>query len=166
MYHLYPEENNAYLCPNEYAFGSELIAAPFTTPQDMSTQTSRQVIWLPEGDWFDLAYGEHFSGNGWISFYGALADIPVFAKAGAILPMGPFKGWDNVGPPKDLTLHIYPGADNIFELYEDDGVSTAYQQGKYALSRIEQKWLGSKLKLFIKSPANLATYCPEKRTIR
>ncbi|MBG0786877.1 MAG: DUF5110 domain-containing protein [Anaerolineaceae bacterium] len=164
MYHLYPEENDAYLCPTEYAFGSELIAAPFTTPQDVSTQSSRQVIWLPEGDWFDFAHGEHYAGNGWISYYGTLADIPVFAKAGAILPMGPLMGWENIASPKEITLHIYPGADNVFELYEDDGVSTGYQQGKCAITRIEQKWLGSKMKLFIEPPANLETFSPNKRT--
>ncbi len=163
MYHLHPEDNNAYLCPNEYAFGSELIAAPFTTPQDVSTQSSRQVLWLPEGEWFDFTHGDHYSGNGWVSYYGTLADIPVFAKAGAIIPMGPLMGWDNVSPPNQLTLHIYPGVDNVFELYEDDGVSTGYQLGKYAVTRIEQKLLGSKIKLFIDPPANLATFCPEER---
>ncbi len=62
-----------------------------------------------------------------------------------------------------LTLHIYPGVDNVFELYEDDGVSTGYQLGKYAVTRIEQKLLGSKIKLFIDPPANLTTFCPEER---
>ena len=164
MYHLHPEENSAYLCPNEYAFGSELIVAPFTTPQDESTQSSRQVIWLPEGDWFDFVHGDRYSGEGWMAYYGTLADIPVFAKAGAIVPMGPLADWDNIESPQELTLHVYPGADNVYQLYEDDGVTTAYQQDKYALTRFEQKWQGDILKLFIEPPENLAKFCPDDRT--
>ena len=164
MYHLHPEANDAYLCPNEYAFGSELIVAPFTTPLDEGTQSSRQVVWLPEGDWFSFERGEYYPGNGWIAYYGTLSDIPVFAKAGAIVPMGPFSGWDNISPPQDLTLHVFPGADNVYELYEDDGVSTAYQDGEFALTRIEQNWQGDKLTLYIDSPDNLAKFCSEDRT--
>ena len=164
MYHLHPEANDAYLCPNEYAFGSELIVAPFTTPLDEGTQSSRQVVWLPEGDWFSFERGEYYPGNGWIAYYGTLSDIPVFAKAGAIVPMGPFSGWDNISPPQNLTLHVFPGADNVYELYEDDGVSMAYQDGEFALTRIEQNWQGDKLTLYIDSPDNLAKFCPEDRT--
>jgi len=164
MYHLYPEVNDAYLCPNEYTFGTELIAAPFTTPQDEFTNSSRQVIWLPEGDWFDFNHGDCYSGNGWIAYYGTLADIPVFAKAGAIVPMGPLTGWDNVAPPKNLTLHIFPGSDNVYELYEDDGVTTAYQKGDFAITRIEQKWQGDRLELLIEPSENLAEFSPEDRS--
>lgn len=164
MYHLYPEENNAYLCPNEYAFGSELFVAPFTTPMDKSTQSSRQAIWLPEGDWFDFTHGDRYPGEGWIAYYGTLADIPVFAKAGAIVPMGPLTGWDNIAPPKDLAIHVFPGADNTFTLYEDNGVSTAYQQGQYTVTRIEQRWQEYRQKLFIEPPENLEKFCPNGRT--
>ena len=163
VYHLFPETNDAYLCPNEYVFGSELIVAPFTTPRDEYTQSSRQVVWLPEGDWFDFTHGKHISGDGWIAYYGTLGNIPVFAKAGAIVPMGPLAGWDNIAPPQDLTLHIFPGADNVFKLYEDDGVTTVYQQGEYAITRIEQKWQGKKLALIIEPPENLAEFCPGDR---
>ncbi|MDY6873773.1 MAG: glycoside hydrolase family 31 protein, partial [Chloroflexota bacterium] len=65
MYYLNPKENDAYLCPNEYTFGSELIAVPFTRPRDADTRLSRQVVWLPEGDWFDFFTGNHYDGGGW-----------------------------------------------------------------------------------------------------
>ena len=163
LYHLYPEQPDAYLCPNEYSFGSELIAAPFTTPRDDSTQLSRQVLWLPEGDWFDFSSGDHYSGKGWIAYYGGLDAIPVFAKAGAIVPLGPLAGWDNTQAPQELTLKIFPGADNGFELYEDDGLTTAYQQGEYALTRLEQNWRGNELVFTITPPAAVFDFLPRQR---
>ncbi len=140
MYHLTPNENDAYICPNQYTFGSELIAAPFTTPKDEHTQLSRQVIWLPKGDWFNFFTGEHFPGGGWHVFYGDLSQIPVFAKSGAIVPLGPATAWHDVDLPDALTIHIYPGADNTYELYEDDGETQSYQQGVFALTKFNLDW--------------------------
>jgi hypothetical protein len=140
MYHLYPEENDAYLCANQYTFGSELFAAPFTTPIDGHTRLSRQVVWLPEGDWFDFFSGEHFSGKGWIPVYGDLERIPVFACAGAIVPLGSGKSWPGTGLPDALTVNIFPGASNHYQLYEDDGETQAYQDGAYALTSFDLNW--------------------------
>jgi len=145
MYHLYPEDNNAYLCPNEYTFGSELIAIPFTTPIDKDTRLSRQVIWLPKGDWFDFFTGEHNHGDGWLALYGDLDMIPVFAKAGAIVLLSPSVDWGGIDLPDTLTVNIYPGADNTFQLYEDDGETQAYLEGEYALTTFSQSWQENKI---------------------
>jgi alpha-glucosidase (family GH31 glycosyl hydrolase) len=140
MYHLYPNQEHAYQCPNEYAFGSELIASPFTTPRDRDTRLSRQVVWLPEGDWFDFFCGDHFQGGGWYAIYGQLDSIPVFARAGAILPLGPKVDWGGINLPDTLIIHIFPGADNEYLLYEDDGETLNYKQGEYALTAFKQSW--------------------------
>jgi alpha-glucosidase (family GH31 glycosyl hydrolase) len=140
MYHLAPEENDASLCPNEYTFGSELIAVPYTTPRDPDTRLSRQVVWLLEGDWFDFFSGRHYAGGGWYAVYGGLDRIPVFAKAGAIVPLGPNEGWGNVDVPDTLTVKVFPGRDNKFELYEDDGETQAYQDGVHAITVFSQVW--------------------------
>ena len=164
VYHLYPEQPDAYLCPSEYAFGSELIAAPFTTPRDASTGFSRQTLWLPEGDWFDFSSGEHYTGGGWMSYYGGLKDIPVLAKAGAIVPLGPLTGWDNVDLPVELTLKIFPGADNVFDLYEDDGLTSAYQQGDFSLTHLVQEWREDELTFTITPPTADFDFLPAHRT--
>ncbi len=88
MYYEYPDEEAAYHCPQQYLFGTELIAAPFVEPADPDTGLSRQVVWLPEGDWYHVFTGEHLEGDRWHAIYGALKDIPLFARAGAILPLG------------------------------------------------------------------------------
>lgn len=134
MYHLYPELEEAYSCPNEYAFGSELLAAPFITPHNPDTGMSRQVVWLPEGDWFHFFTGVYKPGDAWHAIYGKLDNIPLFAKAGAIVPLGPMTGWGGVENPDKLFVHVFPGASNRFELYEDDGVSQMYLEGSYAIT--------------------------------
>lgn len=140
MYHLFPEENDAYQCPNEYTFGSELVAVPFTTHTNENTRMSRQPVWLPEGKWFDFFNGNYYQGGGWYAVYGDLGRIPVFAKAGAIVPLGPNVPWGGVSLPDTLIINIYPGSDNTYQLYEDDGESQAYKAGAFALTTFDLSW--------------------------
>lgn len=134
MYYENPEEEAAYRCPQQYYFGSELMAAPFTTPLDPDTRMSRQQVWLPAGDWFDFFTGDPYSGDRWITVYGTLDESPVFAKAGAIVPLAPRRGWGGVNNPDTLEIHIFPQHQHRFVLYEDDGQTMAYQQGHFCLT--------------------------------
>jgi alpha-glucosidase (family GH31 glycosyl hydrolase) len=165
MYWLHPEEDTAYACPNQYYFGSELVAAPFVAPAETDTGLSRQVVWLPEGDWFDFFSGEHRVGGAWRTIYGGLGDIPVFAKAGAIIPMGLLAGWGGIDNPADLTIMIFPGADNTFELFEDDGETTAYQAGRFGLTRLRQTWGEKRLDFAIAPVAGDASLIPAERRL-
>jgi putative sterol carrier protein len=131
MYHEFPAQEPAYHCPDQYLFGSELLAAPFITPMDPDLRLSRQVVWLPEGGWFDFFSGVSYAGDGWHAIYGDLDDIPVFAKAGAIVPLAAEDGLSN---PEELIVHLFPGANNEFSLYEDDRLD------EYSLTRIQQNW--------------------------
>ena len=158
LYYTNPEVEDLYTfaAHSTYWFGSELIAAPFTKPANPETGLSRQNIWLPEGHWFDFFTGEHLQGGGWQTVYGLLDDIPVYAKAGAIVPLAPEVGWGGIENPETLRLVIFPGANNTFELYEDDGETTGYQRGQYALTKLEQLWDEDVL-TFTVSPATGAT---------
>jgi len=140
LYYLHPEESASYECPQEYTFGSELIAAPFTSPRDPQTGLSRQSIWLPEGHWYDFWSGEVYPG-GWHVVHGGLGDIPVFAKAGAVVPLSEENHWNQPGNPERLHLHAFAGGDGRYDLYEDDGETQAYLQGDFAITplRLEQK---------------------------
>jgi hypothetical protein len=72
----------------------------------------------------------HYKGGTSYSIYGRAEDIPVFAKAGAILPLAlPSEGIDEL--PRHLAVHVFPGKNNSFTMYEDDGISTEYQQGVF-----------------------------------
>ncbi|MBZ0318605.1 MAG: glycoside hydrolase family 31 protein [Anaerolineae bacterium] len=161
MYYEYPENEEAYHCPHQYLFGTELIAAPYVHPADPDTQLSRQVVWLPEGDWVHFFSGEHFAGNRWHAIYGRLGDIPLFAKAGAIIPLA--NGLNGVGNPNELHIHIFAGADNTFTLYEDDGETSRFAEGHFCETRFTQRWLGHKLELVMDAPSGDTTLIPEQR---
>jgi alpha-glucosidase (family GH31 glycosyl hydrolase) len=125
----------AFDAKDQYFFGSELIAAPITKPAQSDTGVAVKRVWFPAGNWYNLFNGEQFTGQGWHEIKATLEDIPVFAKAGAIIPLAPRVGWGGIDNPQELDIHVFPGADNTFELYEDDGETTDYQHGKYAITR-------------------------------
>jgi alpha-glucosidase (family GH31 glycosyl hydrolase) len=93
------------------------------------------MVWFPAGTWFSFFSGKEVPGGGWREITATLEDIPVFARAGAIVPLAPKVGWGGIEIPGELSLYIFPGADNEFLLYEDDGETTDYLQGKYAITR-------------------------------
>lgn len=168
MYHDYPEYPEAYACPQQYLFGTELIAAPYTSPCDPDTRLSRQVFWLPPGDWFHLFTGEYLRGDNWYARYGSMEDIPVFARAGGIVPLGPRTGWGGVENPSELHVTVFAGADGRFTLYEDDGISKDYQQGAFALTTITQRWEpgsdATSLKLTLSPVSGDIAILPEARS--
>ena len=129
MYYEYPQEEQAYHCPNQYFFGSELVAAPFTAPMEADTRLSSRDVWLPPGRWFHFFSGEALTGGRWQRWYGALDDVPLFAHPGAIIPLGPQQADNRTGNPDELTVHLFPGGSRRFGLYEDDGVGAAYRRG-------------------------------------
>jgi alpha-glucosidase (family GH31 glycosyl hydrolase) len=166
MYYDYPEDEAAYWCPQQYLFGSQLIAAPFMSPIDPDTRLARQVIWLPQGDWIDFASGEYYAGGGWHAVYGRLEDIPLFAKAGAILPLGPKVGWGGIDNPAALDVHIFAGADGRFVLYEDDGNTLAYRDGARTLTEFAHHWQSDHLDVVMGAAQGDAASLPERRTVR
>jgi alpha-glucosidase (family GH31 glycosyl hydrolase) len=135
MYYGNMENASAFDAQDQYFFGSELIAAPITDAVRPETGFAVKRIWFPAGEWHNFFTGERFQGGQWHEIKAALEDIPVFAKAGAIVPLASQPAWGGLDNPTELHLHIFPGADNVFELYEDDGETTDYQRGKYAITR-------------------------------
>jgi hypothetical protein len=130
---LYYEDtaDGAYECRQAYRFGTQLLAAPFTAPRDPDTRFAAQSIYLPRGEWFDFWTGARYAGGRWRTFYGGLDDIPVLARAGALVPLDFGDG---------LTLRIFPGADGEFELYEDDGETLDYAAGRCARTTFSAGW--------------------------
>lgn len=109
----------AYEVPNEYWFGTELIACPITKPADKETLLAPFAAWLPEGDWFDFFTGQHYRGNRKLTVYRGLETIPVFLKAGGIVPLAEDYTDSHLHNPKVLELVVANGAHGSFDLYED-----------------------------------------------
>jgi alpha-glucosidase (family GH31 glycosyl hydrolase) len=129
----------AFKAKDQYFFGSELLVAPVIKPANAKTGLATQKIWFPAGNWFNFFSGEQITGGEWHRVKAALEDIPVYAKAGAIVPLAPKVGWGGIENPTELDLYIFPGADNRFELYEDDGETTNYLRGKYSITAFTLK---------------------------
>lgn len=128
MYWGSPDIDAAYHVPNEYMFGTELLAAPITEPMDKSSRRGKADVWLPQGDWFDFFTGRRYSAsspNGRrMTVWRPLDGIPVFAKAGGIVPMQPLAEGDSINSvdnPQHLEIIVFPGADGDFTLMEDSG---------------------------------------------
>ena len=153
---------------DEFMFGRSILAAPIVDPQyteekvvrtnEMTgwdrndvrgqkedtrgvdwTATKTATKYLPKGtDWYDFWTNKRLKGGQNITFETSLDRVPMFVRAGSILPLGPEmqyvgeKAWDN------LEIRIYPGADGLFTLYEDEGDSYHYEKGAY--STIIIKW--------------------------
>lgn len=119
VYYEYPWEEAAYRHRNEYFFGTQLLVCPVTSPTEFETLRARTKGWLPEGLWFDFFSGRAYRGGRELTFWRRLEELPVFARAGAIVPLsgdGDLAAWRN---PERLTVRIYPGGDGRFTLYEE-----------------------------------------------
>ncbi|MBD3239617.1 MAG: DUF5110 domain-containing protein, partial [Chitinivibrionales bacterium] len=163
MYWSHPKREEAYHCPNQYWFGTELIAAPFVTPAEPSLRLSRQVVWLPPGDWYGFFDGARYEGNRWHAIYGRIEDIPVFARAGAIVPLAGDETVNGAPNPEHMRIRAYAGADNTFELYEDDGETTAHERGESCTTPIELRGSATRLTLSVGKPAGGTKVLPSKR---
>ncbi|HEY6041360.1 MAG TPA: TIM-barrel domain-containing protein [Anaerolineae bacterium] len=163
MYYEHPQAEAAYQAPNQYYFGSDLLAAPFVSPRDPDTRLAKQTVWLPSGDWFNFFTGEFVRGGGWKSFYGGLDEIPVFARAGAIVPLAPKTAWGGIENPRELIVHIFAGADHAYELFEDDGESLEFTHGKFCTTQFTQKWSAGELAFTIHAASGDRSPVPAKR---
>ena len=128
----YPDDPKAVACDNQYLWGENILVAP-VVEKDV---TSRKV-YLPQGDWFDFWSGEPITGGRDLSRPVDLETMPLFVRAGAILPLGPVKQYVDEKIDQPLSISIYPGSDASFLLYEDDGKSFNYRRGE---------WTGTKMK--------------------
>ncbi len=113
---------------DQFLFGPALLV----NPVHVQGATSRGV-YLPEGaDWYDFWTGQRFEGGQRIDAPAPYESLPVYARAGSIVPMGPDLQYTDEKPADPLTLWVYTGADAVFELYEDDGVGYGYENGSFS----------------------------------
>lgn len=122
----FPADPSAWNLPDQYLLGPALMVAPVVE----QGSTSRQV-YLPAGaDWYDYWTGQRHAGGLVIDAYAPIDILPLFVRAGSILPLG--EDIQSTGESQRVSeIRIYPGADGRFELYQDDGISYAYEHGEY-----------------------------------
>jgi alpha-glucosidase len=133
----FPNNIRTYSLDDQFLLGDALMAAPIGHPG----QTSRRV-YLPNGPWYDFWTSERVSGE--VTADAPLELMPLFVRAGSVLPRGPVMQHSAEWPPESLQLHIYPG-DGESWLYEDDGHSLAYQTGEFQVTRFACETHGGNL---------------------
>jgi alpha-glucosidase (family GH31 glycosyl hydrolase) len=133
----YPDDPIAVARDDEYFWGRDILVAPVCE----KGATSRRV-YLPRGEWYDFWTGERMHGSREINRNVDLETLPLFVRAGAILPLGPVKQYTGEKVDGPLTVTIYPGADGSFLLYEDDGKSFDYKKGQWM--GIQMTWNDSR----------------------
>jgi alpha-glucosidase len=155
LYYDYPEAPEAYNAnaAGEYAFGDEFIVAPVTTPLDSASQLAKRSIWIPEGDWIEWPTGAHLHGPALMDRTFRLDEIPVYARAGAIVPTQQREPFASIAPdaletqtqgqppPDPLILQIFPGASGEGNLYEDSGDTLGYKSTEFAWTHFRQQRL-------------------------
>ena len=112
---------------DEYLFGPSILVSPVYT----QGATSRSV-YLPAATWYDFWTGEKIAGGQRITADAPLAKLPLYVRAGSIVPMGPAMEWSTQKPADPIELRIYPGADGDFTLYEDENDNYDYTKGQHA----------------------------------
>jgi alpha-D-xyloside xylohydrolase len=130
----FPADKRAWSVGDEYLFGPAFLAAPVTTYKARSRK-----VYLPAGTrWYDFTTGKSFAGGQTIGAAAPYERMPLFVRAGSIVPTGPAIQSTAEQPNGPVTLNVYTGADGRFSLYEDDGLSRQYLHGQY--SRIPLSW--------------------------
>jgi hypothetical protein len=125
MYWAFPERNEAYLYPNVYTFGTNLLVMPIVEPRSSTSVLGKTKGWLPPGKWVDIFTGALYEGNRHITLHRRLDQYPVLAPSGTILPLDATEILENGCPlPETLELVVVPGADAEFAVVEGDVVTT------------------------------------------
>jgi alpha-glucosidase (family GH31 glycosyl hydrolase) len=165
LYYDWPAEESAYVTANQYLFGNELMAAPVTSPIDPEIGKAKQSIWFPSGDWFEFFSGIRYTGGWKIAFHN-LDEIPLFAKAGSIIPLQAETTLNGAANPRKIDLLVFPGKDGNFTLYEDDGVTQDYLQQGGANTTFQSRFTESSLSVSVLPVEGETVHVPADRSYR
>ncbi|WUR13615.1 glycoside hydrolase family 31 protein [[Empedobacter] haloabium] len=149
----YPADPAAWTEAYKYQFllGRDLLVAPVYRSQAVS-QGWRKGIHLPQGRWIDYWDGRQATAGAAgrdLDVQVTLDKLPVFVRAGAILPMYPDMLYDGHKPKDVLTLDLYPEGDSSYTLYEDDGNTRQYRQGAFSTQQLRMRAEGADVRVDI-----------------
>jgi len=129
----FPNDEKTFLIDDSYLWGDNFLVAPI-----YQKQATERKVYLPKGGWWNFWNNERVEGGTWVSVQVELDTIPLFVKAGSIVPIGPVKQYTSQPSDELVTLRVYPGAAGTFTWFEDDGYSFEYEKGKCL--RVQCDW--------------------------
>ncbi len=135
----FPGDEKVFNIRDQFMFGSSMMVCPVTEPMYFEADSKplegvekSRNVYLPEGsDWYDFWTGEVYRGGQLIKAETPLETMPVFIKSGSILPMTEVAQHTGASSDSSIELHIYPGADASFTLYQDEKDNYNYERGEY-----------------------------------
>ena len=175
MYWANPNLGESYEVPDEFRFGTELVVAPVVDPMDKASMRGKVDVWLSQGDWFDFFDGRRYAAadpaGRRLAVWRTIDRIPVFAKAGGIVPMQSDPLSDMTVNPRALDVVIFPGADGSFAMREDSGEfrevcadAAAAQESATAVTAMTWQWDDGRSPQFvIEAPTGNTSVVPERR---
>lgn len=127
----FPDDVTACGQKYEYMFGPSILVAPI-----LDKDARKREVYLPEGVWYDFWTDRKLTGGRTITAAAPLNRIPLYVREGAIIPMADCVNHIDEKPVDELVMHVYGYEPAEYVLYEDDGISYAYENGEYAKTRI------------------------------
>jgi alpha-glucosidase len=132
----YQDDPNTYNLDDEFMIGNDLLVAPVVKPD-----VTRRLVYLPKGKWYDYWTNKEYEGGAMIAAEAPLETVPMYVRAGAIIPTGPEMNYVGERPIDPITFDIYPDdkGSASMTLYEDDGVTTAYKQAGFRRTNVNAR---------------------------
>ena len=153
----FPDDAQARRIRDQYLFGGAFLVAPVH-----EYKARARPVYLPAGAaWYDFNAGSKLAGGQSVDAAAPLNRMPLFVRAGSIVPVGPELQYTSEKPGAPVTLLVFTGADGSFELYEDDGVTYGYEKGQF--SRIPLRYDAAKGALVIGARIGSYTGVVEQR---
>jgi alpha-glucosidase (family GH31 glycosyl hydrolase) len=137
---------------DEFLWGRDMLVAPI-----YKKGASSRDIYLPPGEWYDWWTNEKSAGGKTITKTVDLSVMPIYVRAGAIIPFDPIRQYTDEKVSEPTTIRIYRGANGQFSLYEDDGISLDYKKGKYTLTNFSWDDKAKVLKIRPEAGTNAGT---------
>ena len=152
----YPDDPTAVSRSDQYLWGRDMLVAPVTEKGAKS-----KSVYLPKGDWFDFWTEEKIEGGREVNRPVDLATIPLYVRAGSILPFGPVKQFTSEKSDDPLTLVVYPGPQCSCAIYEDDGHTFDHRRGEW--TKIGARWDDAQRKLSVQLLPGSRMLPPQRR---
>ena len=163
LYYLYPKYYDDLVYRNEYFFGRQLFVTPILNKKDLVMNRTIHHFFLPDGVWYDFFTGKKYVGKKkYIAFYKE-EDYPVFAQAGAIIPLSKKSNINNTSVPTDLEIQVFAGQNNSYVMYEDDGISSLYKEGYYLKTELSYNYLPNNYTVIVRSIEGKSGIVPDRR---
>ena len=157
----FPDDPRAWKVNDEFMLGPSLLVCPVSS----TARTATESLYLPAGaNWIDYNTGKVYEGGKTLNYTSAASVLPLFVRVGSIIPLGSYGANTQDVTDPTLRLDIYPAeTETTFTVYEDDGISYEYENGKYALTPVSLK--GESGKITVKLGERTGSFAVASRNV-